>query len=298
MDARNLVVLGLPLVSCFTIADAGVAKPLPLSKEAEMLAKLMQRPLKSSAQQMSVVSFNMLLKGRIQVVPYSGLRVALLYLDVHEMDNILATDSMQEVECSSFVEEFKFLAPAGYSAVPPKDDSKGKIPELAKCAIFFKTEKFEHIWQEHRSRVVLCALKCYDQAVIFAGDFNEDDSGPVVRSLASKRDKDDKDFEELVDHGFGLADLYSERFEARPPTFGAPPTRGTETKLRAIDFMFYTPRALRPVAIRAPFTPEQQQATIEHSIPAQWHFSDHVPLGGIFELTDLAKDHPEDAAIV
>lgn len=31
------------------------------------------------------------------------------------------------------------------------------------------------------------------QAVIFAGDFNEDDSGPVVRSLASKRDKDDKD---------------------------------------------------------------------------------------------------------
>lgn len=40
-----------------------------------------------------------------------------------------------------------------------------------------------------------------------------------------------------MDHGFGLADLYSERFEARPPTFGAPPTRGTETKLRAIDFM-------------------------------------------------------------
>lgn len=116
MDARNLVVLGLPLVSCFTIADAGVAKPLPLSKEAEMLAKLMQRPLKSSAQQMSVVSFNMLLKGRIQVVPYSGLRVALLYLDVHEMDNILATDSFCEswvgtraptvgtlLVCSSFV---------------------------------------------------------------------------------------------------------------------------------------------------------------------------------------------------
>ncbi|CAK9117246.1 unnamed protein product [Durusdinium trenchii] len=349
MDARNLVVLGLPLVSCFTIADAGVAKPLPLSKEAEMLAKLMQRPLKSSAQQMSVVSFNMLLKGFDQKPYYPSIPSTLRAWPWRKQqleELIRGVDAdvycMQEVECSSFVEEFKFLAPAGYSAVPPKDDSKGKIPELAKCAIFFKTEKFEHIWQEHRSRVVLCALKCYDQviyfaschlegapsegktrltqlrnalqsiqkdqkqrgldpttcAVIFAGDFNEDDSGPVVRSLASKRDKDDKDFEELVDHGFGLADLYSERFEARPPTFGAPPTRGTETKLRAIDFMFYTPRALRPVAIRAPFTPEQQQATIEHSIPAQWHFSDHVPLGGIFELTDLAKDHPEDAAIV
>ena len=36
---------------------------------------------------------------------------------------------------------------------------QGKIPELAKCAIFFKTEKLQQIWHEHRSRVVLCALK-------------------------------------------------------------------------------------------------------------------------------------------
>lgn len=39
------------------------------------------------------------------------------------------------------------------------DTWQGKIPELAKCAIFFKMEKLQQIWHEHRSRVVLCALK-------------------------------------------------------------------------------------------------------------------------------------------
>lgn len=33
---------------------------------------------------------------------------------------------MQEVECSTFAEEFSFLSPL-YSAVPPKDDSKAQV---------------------------------------------------------------------------------------------------------------------------------------------------------------------------
>ena len=48
---------------------------------------------------------------------------------------------------------------------------------------------------------------------------------------------------------------------------------------------FYSCKTLSPVAVRAPFTPEQQEATIEGSIPAEWHFSDHVPLGGVFQLS-------------
>lgn len=34
---------------------------------------------------------------------------------------------MQEVECSTFAQEFSFLAQNGYSAVAPKDDSKADM---------------------------------------------------------------------------------------------------------------------------------------------------------------------------
>ena len=49
----------------------------------------------------------------------------------------------------------RFICLSCFFACAPQ----GKIPELAKCAIFFKTEKLQQIWHEHRSRVVLCALK-------------------------------------------------------------------------------------------------------------------------------------------
>ena len=45
---------------------------------------------------------------------------------------------MQEVECQSFDSEFAFLDQEGYHAVAPKDDAKGKIADLAKCAIFYR----------------------------------------------------------------------------------------------------------------------------------------------------------------
>lgn len=42
--------------------------------------------------------------------------------------------------------------------------------------------------------------------------------------------------------------------------------------------------SLIPVAIRRPLTPEQQAATATQGIPAEWHFSDHVPVGGVFRF--------------
>eukprot|EP00435_Cladocopium_sp_Y103_P069901 s206_g34.t1 len=322
---------------------------LVLSQKSEALAKSMWRPLRTTGDQISVVSFNMLLKGFDQKPYYPNIPAALRSwqwrkqqlqhlicgIDADVYCKPAANPSMQEVECSTFAEEFSFLAQNGYSAVAPKDDSKGKIPELAKCAIFFKMEKLQHIWHEHRSRVVLCALKhqrgqviyfasCHLEgapsegrtrltqlrkalqsirkhqeqsgfdasrcAMVFTGDFNEDESGPVARSLALKPgDREAEAAEacefELVDHGLHLADLYDPKtgpFSLRPPTFGAP-TSG-KTKLRAIDFMFYTCKTLTPVAVRAPFTPEQEEATLERSIPAEWHFSDHVPLGAVFQV--------------
>ena len=63
---------------------------------------------------------------------------------------------------------------------------------------------------------------------------------------------------------------------------------------------FYTCNTLSPVAVRAPLTVEQYEATIERSIPAEWHFSDHVPVGGIFQLSECkpSQDVLADVAIV
>ena len=325
-----------------------------LSEESEALAKSMWRPLKSEScgEQISVVSFNMLLKGFDQKPYYPELPSTLRAWEWRKpqlVNLIYGMDAdvycMQEVECGTFAEEFSFLSPL-YSAVPPKDDSKGKIPELAKCAIFFKTEKLQQIWHEHRSRVVLCALKhqtgqviyfasCHLEgapgegrtrltqlrkalqsirkhqeqsgfdplncAMVFAGDFNEDESGPIVRSLDLKPG-DTVDETELFAHGLHLADLYDPKlgpFSQRPPTFGAPLASG-KAKLRAIDFVFYTCNTLSPVAVRAPLTVEQYEATIERSIPAEWHFSDHVPVGGIFQLSESkpSQDVLADVVIV
>lgn len=59
---------------------------------------------------------------------------------------------------------------------------------------------------------------------------------------------------------------------------------------------FYTDKTLSPVAVRAPFTPEQEEATLERSIPAEWHFSDHVPIGGIFQLSGTqSQSHLKEA---
>lgn len=63
---------------------------------------------------------------------------------------------------------------------------------------------------------------------------------------------------------------------------------------------FYTCNTLSPVAVRAPLTGEQYEATIERSIPAEWHFSDHVPVGGIFQLSECkpSQDVLADVVIV
>jgi len=334
--------------------DAELEVQLVLSQESEALAKSMWRPLRTTGDQISVVSFNMLLKGFDQKPYYPNIPAALRSWQWRKQQLqqlICGIDAdvycMQEVECSTFAQEFSFLAQNGYSAVAPKDDSKGKIPELAKCAIFFKMEKLQNIWHEHRSRVVLCALKhqsgqviyfasCHLEgapsegrtrltqlrkalqsirkhqeqsgfdasrcAMVFTGDFNEDEGGPVARSLALKpgdRVEAEAGEFELIDHGLYLADIYDPNtgpFSLRPPTFGAPPTSG-KTKLRAIDFMFYTCKTLSPVAVRAPFTPEQEEATLERSIPAEWHFSDHVPLGAVFQVS-TSEDSQEKVMIV
>lgn len=54
------------------------------------------------------------------------------------------------------------------------------------------------------------------------------------------------------------------------------------------------------MAVRAPLTVEQYEATIERSIPAEWHFSDHVPVGGIFQLSECkpSQDVLADVVIV
>lgn len=321
----------------------------------------MRRSLKlhEPHRQVSIVSFNMLLKAFDTKPYYPGvcpelrswpgrkqhLKLLLLSLNADIY-------CMQEVECSSFLEEFSFLADEGYAFVSPRDDSKGKRPGLAKCAIFYKADCLEKVWEEHRSRIVLAALRhvstgqllyvasCHLEgapweaatrvkqminaldalqkhqkeqqlesskcALVIAGDFNETEDGAVCHCLHSgglRRDfrlprlPEQELLKDDYEHGFKLADLYSSEASAlgeRPPTFCAPADETCEWKAKptfaAVDFIFYTSSTLRPVAVRRPFTEEQMAATEGQGIPSEWHFSDHVPIGGVFDLVSDSSD--------
>jgi len=326
----------------------------PMTLEEENCAEAMQRPLplRCPSNEVSVISFNMLLKGFDQKPYYPSVPPELRAWPRRKTQLqrvILGVDAdiycMQEVEAVSFPEEFSFLADAGYESIAPKDDSKGKRPDMAKTAIFYKGSRLEKLWQEHRSRLVIGAFRhlpsgkviyvaschlegapwevatrftqmqnalasirkhqkqqCIDpasSALIFAGDFNESEDGAVFQCLQdgglSKdfRPPDFPDKEVTKDdykHEFQMSDLYSSGTAAagaeRPPTFCAP----EDHRYVAIDFVFYTHNTLRPAAVRRPFTDEQAKVTTGVGIPAAWHFSDHVPVGGVFRLVSAGDD--------
>jgi len=136
--------------------------------------------------------------------------------------------------------------------------------------------------------------------LVFAGDFNETEDAAVgycLRNggLPSSFRAPGLPEEELTKqdyvHSFDMDDLYA-REGSRHATFCAPAgevrRRGSiacdsTPTFAAIDFVFHS-RNLRPTAARLPFTDAQLRATASAGIPSEWHFSDHVPLGGVFEL--------------
>jgi mRNA deadenylase 3'-5' endonuclease subunit Ccr4 len=332
------------------------------SPELEALRDQMTRPFLSKGDdQLSVVSFNMLLKG-FAGKHYYQLVGPELRAWPHRRKQLLELLKgvgadlycMQEVECSSFEEERLFLEEIGYAAVAPKDDSKGKYPDMAKPAFFYRPEKLELRWADHRSRVVLAcfehlpskkfiyAATCHlegapwegekrvaqtkkaleslqrkmladkcklDEAyLVFAGDFNEDERGAVCHLLSkgqlsnSFRSPDYPDMELTksdISHNFALRNLYEGRNQA---TFCAPPCVTQPTfGFAIVDFLFYSQKSLRPLAMRESFTAEQTKMTCSNTsrvgIPAVWHFSDHVPIGGIFEFASNCSS-PQGAPLM
>lgn len=343
--------------------DPGQKLPSPvrlgnvdIPAELKQVVEQMRRRLllENPAKQISVVSFNMLLKG-FDAKPYYPSVPAELRAWPRRRELLLELLSsvdadvycMQEVECATFHQESVFLSSIGYAWVEPRDDAKGKWPDMAKPAFFYKADRLELLWTDHRSRVVLASFRhrssgqmlylatCHlegapweaekriaqtkkaleslkrqvqkDQkqrnpsdtqkvALIFAGDFNEAADGAVCHLL--RTGSIDKDFRapnlpeaELTkadyNHNFALSDLYGS-MNTRPPTFCAPPEEtaawGSEVNFGSVDFVFYSRESLRPVAIREPFTPEQRHMTCGVGIPSAWHFSDHVPVGGVLEF--------------
>lgn len=331
-------------------APALAGSALVLTAEEERLAEAMCRPLqlRDPASEVSVVSFNMLLKGfaakhyypsvppEVRAWPHRKKQLNKLLIGVDA--DIYC---MQEVECLTFEEEFSFLATAGYGSIAPKDDSKGKRPDMAKTAIFYKGDRLQKLWHETRSRLIIAAFKhlgsgevlyvvsCHlegapwqgatrftqtqnalesirknqrqqgfdpsSSAVIFAGDFNEGDEGAVCRALldgglsTAFRHPSFPDVEVVKDdyaHEFLMSDLYVHGVSGeagRPATFCAP-AEDAGPGFAAIDFVFFTHNTLQPTAVRTPFTEEQMRATTGVYIPAPWHFSDHVPVGGVFQF--------------
>ncbi|CAE7331119.1 CCR4 [Symbiodinium natans] len=324
-----------------------------LTPEAEAMAQSMRRsvPLRRPECEVSVVCFNMLLKGFDEKWYYPSIGPELRawsYRKPQLRELLFGMDAdiycMQEVEVASFAEEFAFLAEGGYAAVEPRDDSKGKKrPEMAKSAIFFKSSRFELVWSENRSRAVLAALKhvptdeliyvvsCHlegakpeaaarvsqvksalerlrlDQLrrnldpkecpLIFAGDFNCEEDSAVCHLLSSGAlSKDFRDpwapDKELLkadfSHEWALRDLYGEvcgsLLKQRPVTFCSPNDAGGAPLAACVDFVFYSHLSLRPTAVRLPLDEAQEEAARARAIPADWHISDHVPLGGVFAI--------------
>lgn len=333
-----------------------------IDRNSLTLAQHLRRPLakKCPDSQLSVVSFNMLLKGfdRKFYYPSVGPELRAWAWRKEQLQRLLVgLDAdiycMQEVECSSFCSEmYPWLSDSGYSSVDPKDDAKGKHPDIAKTAIFYKRELLQKVWEDHRSRVVLAAFQhlpsskllyvasCHLEGapweaatrltqcrkalesiarhqktvnvdpqscmLFFAGDFNETENDAVCQCLSSGGLQKEFRASSLPDveitktdfnHPFALSDLYSSesmQWTNRPATFCAPPEDsaawGNSTAFAAVDFLYYSHRTMRPVGVRQPFSLEQLKATEGVGIPSAWHFSDHVPMGGVFEFRDDSTD--------
>eukprot|EP01062_Namystynia_karyoxenos_P084455 TRINITY_DN9937_c0_g1_i1.p1 TRINITY_DN9937_c0_g1~~TRINITY_DN9937_c0_g1_i1.p1 ORF type:complete len:393 (+),score=121.47 TRINITY_DN9937_c0_g1_i1:91-1269(+) len=63
-----------------------------------------------------------------------------------------------------------------------------------------------------------------------------------------------------------------------------------------IDHVFYSHRTLRPIARRRVLTPEQLRAVRAEHLPSEWHPSDHLPVGAVFELLQSPADEPDREA--
>lgn len=132
-------------------------------------------------------------------------------------------------------------------------------------------------------------LKVEDCAVVFAGDFN----GPPASASCEflRHGELPEGFQDpwapeesmaAASHDFRFDDLYEDSKKKRPPTFCSPETTSGPC---CIDYVFYTPGLLSPVAVRLPFTEEQLKAAAAVGIPSEWHPSDHVPLGGVLRFS-------------
>lgn len=148
--------------------DAPPPGPPSIDEKSQALAAHLQRSLavRSPEQEVSIVSFNMLLKGFDRKFYYPSVGPELRHWPFRkeQLKQLLfgmGADvyCMQEVECLTFSEEFTFLAEGGYGSVAPKDDSKGKYPDMAKTAIFYREDRLEKVWEDHRSRIVLAAFR-------------------------------------------------------------------------------------------------------------------------------------------
>lgn len=143
--------------------------PRSLTSRAKALADSMCRPIPVHRPEfeMSIVSFNMLLKGFEHKQYYRSIPPELRswsYRKPMLQSLLFGLDAdifcMQEVEVASFEEDFAFLEQGGYAAVAPKaDKGSERFQNLTKCSIFFKSKRFELEWSENRSRTVLAALR-------------------------------------------------------------------------------------------------------------------------------------------
>jgi mRNA deadenylase 3'-5' endonuclease subunit Ccr4 len=173
----------------------------------------MQRPLRPAdpTKQVSVVSFNVLLKGFDKKLYYQEVSPQLRAWPWRreQLLNILGGIGadifcVQEVECASFSEESAFLEKLGLAWVEPKDDAKGKYPDMAKPALFYRADRFEKLWTDHRSRVVLAALRhlpsghvfycatCHLEGAPWEGDKRVQQMKKALESVQRQMAKDQK----------------------------------------------------------------------------------------------------------
>jgi len=150
--------------------------------------------------------------------------------------------------------------------------------------------------------------KIEESCLFFAGDFNEEETGAVCQLLGEGRLSasfrspsypESQLTKSDISHSFAMKNLYHGRYL---PTFCALPCVTQPTfGFALVDFLFYSHTSLRPMALREPFTVEQARLTCSDtsrvSIPATWHFSDHVPIGGVFEFA-ADSNGPQEVPLI
>jgi len=232
---------------------------------------------------------------------------------------------LQEVDFSTFEEAFQLpLAKLGYEALM-QDNPKRTDAQPCGNATFWRRDKFELMWSEHRSRTLLTgfkikAVKANNTLTVINAHLEssqEKFSGRAaqVHSALEKAGRHDPgastilvgDFNTGADsqlckvlreyewHGFAMASAYEHPdAESTSPVVDATFRANGHSYL--IDHLWYGHGQLQLCKVLQPLNAEARSISLgpnASGLPDRNVPSDHIPIGAVFEMKEFVTSVPE-----